>query len=344
MKKFLYILLCLVLASGMILSCAACTPPEPELTKKEKVMSLLDELAKTPELTEINSYHSDYDAMVDYLKEQGVIAETAEAVDMNTTAGYVKKHNGTYNDVKKIADKAFDYGGIWLIWFDLTNLDNATSMKATYDSLVANHTIILNGGEYTLALGDGAINGCFALMYGDNITDGQKTDFTAKFKAIDDTVLSLDYMNIMDVAKALKEEGLIENVINFVNVNEKYSFDTFSVAWDQAQGKYVATPSSGKVKVADSAQDYDGITIYYYNIGNCGSKLAEYYEKLKTDKSYDVSFGYYATADEAVQWKTVNADYKYGAENNYDAEGTQLTITVDAVYGRFAVAVSDDAN
>lgn len=342
MKKFLYILLCLVLASGMMLSFAACTPPEPELTKKEKVINLLNELSKEPQLTEINAYHSDYDAMVAYLKEQGVIAEGVEPVDMNTTAGYVKKSDGTYGEVKKIADKAYDYGGVWLIWFDLKNIDPETSMKQYYDRLVAGSVILFGGGAFSIELGDGAINGCFALMYGDNISEEQKTAYNAKFEAVSHEILSLNYMNIMDLAKALEEEGLIDSAVNFVNLNEKYSYDTFTVAYNSVEGKYVATPSKSFVKIADSANDYGGIIIYYYNIGSTFQNISDYYQILKADKSYDISFYYYANAEDAVQWKAVLADYKYDSENKYNVQGSQLTVTVDSIYGRFAVSVADD--
>ena len=47
--------------------------------------------------------------------------EDCEPVDINETTGYLTDNtNGEFTETK-VADKAYDYDGLWLFWWDLEN-------------------------------------------------------------------------------------------------------------------------------------------------------------------------------------------------------------------------------
>ena len=79
-----------------------------------------------------------YDEMVAYLTAKGYIAKDAAPVDMLTTAGYVTDNTGGDMPFVPFADKAQDYDGLWLMWWD------SAAPSEAYTSCFQN--IAMNGG------------------------------------------------------------------------------------------------------------------------------------------------------------------------------------------------------
>ena len=98
MKKTVAVIIATATVCGMT---AGCTP------KEEKI--------------EVNASTSPYEDMVDYFEQEGFILEDCEPVDINETTGYLTDNtNGEFTETK-VADKAYDYDGLWLFWWDLEN-------------------------------------------------------------------------------------------------------------------------------------------------------------------------------------------------------------------------------
>lgn len=125
MKKTVAVIIATATVCGMT---AGCTP------KEEKI--------------EVNASTSPYEDMVDYFEQEGFILEDCEPVDINETTGYLTDNtNGEFTETK-VADKAYDYDGLWLFWWDL---ENKTDLYGNYESMATNQgTIVLAGGAAVL--------------------------------------------------------------------------------------------------------------------------------------------------------------------------------------------------
>lgn len=119
-----------------------------------------------------------YEDMVSWLTSEGYISEQADPVDINTTAGYVTDNTGGDYPYAKVADKAMDYDGLWLFWWDL---ENRTEEYGTYEGMLNNNGIIVvKGGACVLATV--ARNGAFAIAFDDDYA--QKDAVLAAFNAL----------------------------------------------------------------------------------------------------------------------------------------------------------------
>ena len=138
MKKTVAVIIATATVCGMT---AGCTP------KEEKI--------------EVNASTSPYEDMVDYFEQEGFILEDCEPVDINETTGYLTDNtNGEFTETK-VADKAYDYDGLWLFWWDQ---ENKTDLYGNYESMAANQgTIVLAGGAAVLETE--AANGAYAIAF-----------------------------------------------------------------------------------------------------------------------------------------------------------------------------------
>ena len=111
-----------------------------------------------------NTITSTYDDMVTYLTSKGYIAEGTIPVDINTTEGYLTDNTGGSFAVAEFADRAEDYGGLWLIWWDL---NNETNNYQYFESMVNNSgTIVMGGGAAVLVTS--ARSGAYAIAFAEN--------------------------------------------------------------------------------------------------------------------------------------------------------------------------------
>ncbi len=116
-----------------------------------------------------------FDEMVAYLTAKGYIAE---GVDMLTTAGYLTDNTGGSIPTAPFADRAADYDGLWLMWWDAANESEA--YQNVYVNMAANAgTIVYQGGAATLSTS--AVNGPFAIAFGEGFADADAVlaDFEA---------------------------------------------------------------------------------------------------------------------------------------------------------------------
>lgn len=119
-----------------------------------------------------------YDEMVAYLTGKGYISKDAQPVDINTTEGYVQDNTGGDFAVCEVADKAEDFGGLWLFWFDAAN--NSELYQSNFQNIAMNNgTIVIMGGAAILETA--AYNGNFAIAFAEGYAqaDAVTADFTA---------------------------------------------------------------------------------------------------------------------------------------------------------------------
>ena len=120
-----------------------------------------------------------YDEMVAYLTAKGYIAKDAAPVDMLTTAGYVTDNTGGDMPFVPFADKAQDYDGLWLMWWD------SAAPSEAYTSCFQN--IAMNGGVIVYmggaaVLPTAACSGNFAVACAEGYA--QKDAVLADFSAL----------------------------------------------------------------------------------------------------------------------------------------------------------------
>ena len=113
-----------------------------------------------------------YDEMVDYLTAKGYIPKDATPVDMLTTEGYLTDNTGGEIPFAPFADKAQDYDGLWLMWWD------AAAPSEAYTNCFQN--LAMNGGAAILETS--AYNGNFAIAFGDGYA--QKDAVMADFQGL----------------------------------------------------------------------------------------------------------------------------------------------------------------
>lgn len=105
MKKAAAAVIAAVTVCGLVTGCSA---------KEEKI--------------EVNTSTSSYEDMVSYFEQEGFISEDCEPVNINETSGYLQDNTGGQFTETQVADKAYDYDGLWLFWWDQ---ENQTEMYET---------------------------------------------------------------------------------------------------------------------------------------------------------------------------------------------------------------------
>lgn len=362
MKKSIRVL-ALALACMMMLSLAACTETpdptttvkptptpsttvtptttQPQLTFEEQVMAFMAEMqnAKAPGL---NTYESSWEDMVAHLTEKGVIAADAAQVDMLTTPGYLKKYDGTFEDVWNFADKAVDFGGVYLCWW---NLAEPTDAYSCYTGMLQNSgNIVVQGGMYVV----NAIAtpyGSFAIAFAEGYDETAKTNALAVMDAIDATAYSLTYMSgTTDLAMAMMKAGLLASadIAGAVDMNTLYSYTCMRQDWvgyEQSETGYGEPyETTANAWVASQAYTFGKVSILYF----AASDVAEgswypYFVSIFNQIKEQGTLTPYTRP--GTDW--TYAPYTVDAEGNYSAEGTNLELEVDALFGRFAIIINE---
>lgn len=363
MKKSIRVL-ALVMACVMMLGLAACgetpagtnaptnasttaapttaAPTEPQLTLEEKVLAFMAEMesATAPGL---NTYESSWEDMVAHLTEKGVIAADAAQVDMLTTPGYLKMYDGSFNDTYAFADKAIDFGGVYLIWW---NLAEPTSAYDCYTSMLNNGgTIVVMGGMYTVNAAPVA-SGSYALAFAEGYDEAAKTAALDVFNAIDKTAYSLKYMSgTTDLAMAMMNAGLLAatDIASAVNLNGLYAYTGIRQDWvgyEQSPETGYGDPyeATDYAVVATQAYTFGNVTILYFAAADVAETswyphMVSIFNQIK-DSSTLTPYCRPTTDSTYVP-------YTVDAEGNYSAEGTNLELGVDALFGRFAIIVNE---
>ena len=130
------------------------------------------------EPTPVNTKTGSFDDMVSYLTEKGYIKKDTAPVDMLTTEGYLTDNTGGPFPFAPFADRAEDYGGLWLMWWD------SETPSEAYTSCFQN--IAMNGGTVVYMAGaavldTAAYSGNFAIAFADGYAqaDAVTADFSA---------------------------------------------------------------------------------------------------------------------------------------------------------------------
>lgn len=129
------------------------------------------------DVAEVNTATGTYDEMVSYLTAKGYIAEDATPVDINTTEGYlIDNTGGEWTDLA-VADKAGDYDGLWLFWWDP---DAENEYDEVFDFIAVNGNVILLGGGAAMIQLEG-FSGNFGIAFGEDYAqkDAVLEDFGA---------------------------------------------------------------------------------------------------------------------------------------------------------------------
>ena len=112
----------------------------------------------------VNAKTCSYDEMVEYLIGQEFISKDCKPVDINATDGYLVDNTGGEMTETAVADKAYDYDGLWLFWWDQ---ENETDFTQVYNDMKVNaNTILLGGGAKLLEVS--AVNGAFAIAFSED--------------------------------------------------------------------------------------------------------------------------------------------------------------------------------
>ena len=317
-------------------------PTQPQLTLEEKVMAFMAEMenAKAPGL---NAFESSWEDMVAHLTEKGVISADAAQVDMLATAGYLKKYDGTFEDTYAFADKAIDFGGVYLIWW---NLAEPTAAYDCYSSMQMNGgTIVVMGGMYTVNATPVA-SGSFALAFAEGYDEAAKTAALDVFNAIDATAYSLKYMSgTTDLAMAMMNAGLLAatDIAGAVNMNAQYVYTCMRQDWVG----YEQSPETGYGDPYETT-DYAVVATQAYTFGNVSILYFAAADVAETSwYPHMVSiFNQIMDSSTLTPYCRPNTDWTYApytvdAEGNYSAEGTNLEIAVDGLFGRFAIIVNE---
>lgn len=365
MKKSIRVL-ALVLSVVMMLSLAACVetpagtttgtnntpstpvptttqaPTEPQKTLVEKIAEFMNELS-TATAPGLNTYESSWEDMVAHLTTNGVIAADASQVDMLTTPGYLKMYDGTFNDTYAFADKAVDFGGVYLMWW---NLAEPTAAYNCYTGMLNNAgTIVVMGGMYTVNAVATA-SGSYAIAFAEGYDEAAKTAALEVFQAIDATAYSLAYMgSTTDLAMAMMKEGLLAatDIAASVNLNAYYEYTAMRQDWVG----YEESPETGYGEpyqttdyavVASQAYTFGQVTILFYAAADV-AETSYYPHMVSIFKQIQEQGTLTPYCRPNTDWTYV--PYTVDANGAYSAEGTNLEIEVDMLYGRFAIIVNE---
>lgn len=155
-------------------------------TLKKSLCALLAALMLAASLTacgggakEVNTKTGSFDDMVAYLTGKGYIAKDTSPVDINTNAGYVTDNTGGDFAICQVADKAQDFGGLWLFWFDVEG--DSELYQSNFQNIAMNGgTIVIAGGAALLQTE--AYSGNFAIAFAEGYA--QKDAVLADFNAL----------------------------------------------------------------------------------------------------------------------------------------------------------------
>lgn len=165
MKKKLKKTIALMLTTATVLGMVAGCQQEEQKTGE-----------KAEKKEEINTATAFYDDMISYFKQEGFISEDCEPVNINETSGYLKDNTGGQYTDTRVADEAYDYDGLWLLWWDQ---ENKSDLYENYESMSMNQgTIVIAGGAAILETS--AQSGAYALAFSDDYE--KKQDAIAAFE------------------------------------------------------------------------------------------------------------------------------------------------------------------
>ena len=152
LKRTITLLLAVVLAASCLTACGG-KDPEP-----------------------VNTATCSYEEMVAYLTAKGYIAENAKPVDINTTEGYVTDNTGGEFPFATLADKADDYNGLWLFYWET----GSDAYEGVYVNMAANDGMLVYMGG-AVVLQTEAASGSFAIAFADGFAkkDAVLADFNA---------------------------------------------------------------------------------------------------------------------------------------------------------------------
>ena len=110
----------------------------------------------------VNPTTSSYEDMVSYLTDKGYIDKNCTPVDINKTKGYLTDNTGGQWTDLVVADKANDYNGLWLFYWDGANKSDV--YNEIYPNIAVNgKTIVLGGGAAVLPLE--GFNGYYGIAF-----------------------------------------------------------------------------------------------------------------------------------------------------------------------------------
>lgn len=125
----------------------------------------------------VNTNTCSYEEMVAYLTAKGYIAKDAAPVDINTTEGYVTDNTGGEIPYAAMADKAEDFGGLWLFHWEK---DSEAYNNVFVNAPANGNMLVYMGGACVLQAE--AINGLYALAFAEGYA--QKDAVLADFNAL----------------------------------------------------------------------------------------------------------------------------------------------------------------
>lgn len=125
----------------------------------------------------VNTSTCSYEEMVAYLTAKGYIAKDAAPVDINTTEGYVTDNTGGEIPYAAMADKAEDFGGLWLFHWEK---DSEAYNNVFVNAPANGNMLVYMGGACVLQAE--AINGLYAVAFAEGYA--QKDAVLADFNAL----------------------------------------------------------------------------------------------------------------------------------------------------------------
>ncbi len=159
-------------------------------TLRRTICALLALLVLTASLTAcgskapdpVNTKTSSFDDMVTYLTEKGYIVKDTQPVDMLTTEGYLTDNTGGGFPCAPFADRAEDYGGLWLMWWDAETPSEAYT--ACFETIAMNGGVVVYMGGAAI-LETAACSGSFAIAFAEDYAKAD--DVIADFSALPNT-------------------------------------------------------------------------------------------------------------------------------------------------------------
>lgn len=282
----------------------------------------------------LNAYTASYEDVVAMLKKQGVIKDTENAVDMNAVGGYWddNMNGGLAADPVVGCDIAKDFGGVYLVWFDVDGNYFADWVNMKINS----GFMVYEGGMYTLGLD--SYRGMFGLGFGADVPEETKTAARAAFDTLDTAAPeSVKYLtSASELALLLKGKGYLEgkDIAGYEDLNSKYYVEGPGEDWSEEANDYVAVDNYKYYAVfGTDAMTYGGITIFYFNTADGYTYLEENLDYTGYGLAYKGLL-----ADNKIVAYVGDADYVY---TPYLENGQEIAYTADVVCGRFAVSIDD---
>ncbi len=325
--------------------CDVCGFTRDVRTYKEKVLDYLEELNNPGDI--VSLYGGKFEDIVAALKDAGAIEATDNGIDMNTTAGYMKDATtGTYSTEPVVfADKAYDYNGLWLMyWADESEHNGNIEMIAMSNS------VLIGGGAYSLPV-DSFI-GNYAIAF-KTVADIKNVSWTeadgdyAEWKAGRDQLAATElakYQSKLDAFEALAAPTSVAHYTPDLLINKlreaKYISAQEFIAPTDLNKLYSYTygdNQTANVSFAHKAVKYGKISIYYFDESDSWWNLTTYQHILDSLKETKTSKVWY---DKDGAGFASNFPW-YNEEYVYQVDGKDLTFSVDVVYGCFAIAIDD---